>query len=141
MPLGTPVAGSAATVFVGTTSGAVTTPVGGLSTWTINGNTPTQQHDYYGQSSFFSVGKTARTIDFSNDYETADSGHAIIYAAFISKATIFVKILADGTNGETLPVKVGNQVITGDDVNNHTKVSWTFAQQGDPTTVGTGFGT
>jgi hypothetical protein len=141
MALGVPAPGSVAVLMVGTTSGAVTTPVGGLTTWDWVGDSPQQTHDYYQQPSVISVGKTSRTITLNNDYETADSGHAIVYAAFTSKNTIWCKILPDGTNGETLPVKVSHQEIHGPDVNNHTTVSWTFAQQGDPTVVGTGFGT
>lgn len=140
MPLGTPAAGTAAIIHVGATSSPVT-PLGGTSTWDYNGTTPQQTHDYYQQASVISIGATSRTISFSNDYETADSGHAVLYAAFISKATIWVKILPDGTNGETLPVKVATQAVSGPDVNDHTKVSWTLAQQAAPATVGTGFGT
>lgn len=141
MPLGVPAPGSVAVLHVGTTSGTVTTPVGGNKTWDWVGDSPQTTDDFYGQASVISVGKTTRTITLNVVYETADSGHAILYAAFISKATIWVKILPDGTNGEILPVKVGHQEIHGPDVNQHTTASWTLAQQGDPTQVGTGFGT
>jgi hypothetical protein len=140
MALGVPAPGSVAVLHVGATSTPIT-PVGGTSTWDHVADSPQATHDYYMQPSVISVGKITRTITLNNDYETADSGHAVLYAAFISKATIWVKILPDGTNGETLPVKVSHQEIHGPDVNGHTTVTWTLAQQGDPTTVGSGFGT
>ena len=140
MALGTPAAGTVAIIHVGATSSPVT-PLGGLSTWTYVGDTPQQTHDYYGQASVISIGATSRTVNLTNDYETADSGHAVLYAAFISKATIWIKFLPDGTNGETLPVKVAHQEVNGPDVNNHTQVAWTLVQQAAPATVGTGFGT
>lgn len=140
MALGVPTPGSAAVVLVGATS-TPTAPVGGLSTWTYTLDNPTATHDYYGQPSVKSVGKSTRTINFNNDYETADSGHAVIYAAAISKATIWIMLKPDGTNGETLPVKVSHQEVAGGNVNDHTTVTWTFEQQTDPAQVGTGFGT
>lgn len=141
MALGTPVAGTAAVLMVGTTSGAITTPLGGQSTWDWVSDRPQTEHPYYGQATVISVGKASYNVTLNNDYETADSGHAILYAAYDSQATIYFKLLPDGTNGKYLPVKVGHQEIHGPDVNAHTTVNWTLAAQGDPVTVGTGFGT
>ncbi len=140
MALGTPVPGSSAIINVGTSAGTVTTVLGGISTWDWVGDSPQTTHDYYQQPSVISIGQTARTITLNNDYETADSGQPILFAAFISKATIWIKILPDGTNGETLPVKVAHQEIHGPDANNHSTANWTLVQQAAPTTVGTGFG-
>jgi hypothetical protein len=140
MALGVPSPGSAAVIHVGATSTPVT-PLGGTSTWDWVGDSPQTVHDYYQQASVTSVGNTSRTITLNNDYETADSGQTVLFAAFVSKATIWVKILVDGTNGETLPVKVAHQEIHGPDANTHSTATWTLVQQGAPATVGSGFGT
>jgi hypothetical protein len=140
MALGTPVLGTSAVVQVGTTSNP-TTPVGGLVSWTYGVDTPTTARNYYGQASVNTVGKANRTIQFTLDYETGDSGQLILAAAVISKATIYARILPDGTNGEILPVKVSGGSIAGPDVNGFSTVSYTLAQQADPTIVGGGFGT
>ena len=141
MPLGTPVLSSVSVVHVGTTSGTVTTPVGGLLSWDWVGDSPTTRRDYIGQASSTAVGKDSRTITLPCDYETADSGQIILFAAFISKAIIYAKILPDGTNGETLPVRVSHQEIHAPDANGFNTASWTLEQAGAPTVVGTGFGT
>lgn len=141
MALGTQVLSSVSVVMVGTTSGAVTTPVGGLLSWDWVGDSPTTRRDYIGQASATSVGKDARTITIPVDYETLDSGQAILCAAFISKAIIYCKILPDGTNGETLPSRVAHQEIHAPDANGFNTATWTLEQAGSPIVVGTGFGT
>jgi hypothetical protein len=140
MALGTPALGTAAVVQVGATSNP-TTPVGGLVSWTYGADTPTSARNYYGQASVNTVGKTNRTIQFTLDYEVGDLGQLVLAAAVISKATIYARVLPDGTNGEILPVKVTGGSIAGPDVNGFSTVAYTLVQQADPTIVGGGFGT
>ncbi len=140
MALGTPVLGTSAVVLVGTTS-TPTTPVGGLVSWTYGADTTTTARNYYGQATVNTVGKTNRTPQLTCDYETGDSGQLILSAAIISKATIYIRVLPDGTNGETLPVKVSGGSIAGPDVNGFSTISYTLAQQSDPVVVGGGFST
>jgi hypothetical protein len=141
MALGTQVLGSLAAVLIGTVSGTVTTPVGGLVSWSYVDDVPSTTRNYYQQASSIAVGKDARTITLTCDYETGDAGQLILFGARTSKNTIYCKILVDGTNGETLPVKVTNSEIAGPDVNSYSTATFTLAQQTDPTVVGTGYGT
>lgn len=140
MPLGVPAPGSAAVILIGTTA-VPATPVGGLLTWNYVGDAPTTDRNYYGQASAVAAGKKTRSIAFSLDYETADSGQLILFAAFVSQATIWAKLMPDGTNGETLPSKVTHQEIAGPDANQFTTANFTLSQQTDPTVVAGGFGT
>jgi hypothetical protein len=140
MALGTPQLGTAAVIQVGATSNP-TTPLGGLVSWTYGVDTPTSARNYYGQASVNTVGKANRTVQFTLDYEQGDSGQLVLAAAVISKATIWTRVLPDGTNGEILAVKVSGGSIAGPDVNGFSTISYTLVQQADPTIVGGGFGT
>ena len=139
MPLGTQVLSSVSVVHVGATS-TPTTPVGGLLSWDHVGDSPTTRRDYIGQASATSVGKDSRTITIPVDFEAADDGQKVLVAAFTSKAIIWCKILPDGTNGETLPVRVSHQEIHAPDANGFNTASWTLEQAGTPAVVGLGFG-
>ena len=140
MPLGTPPLGTSVVVHVGATSTPVT-PLGGLESWEYGDDVPTTNHDWYGMPSSISVGKHARTISLTCTYLSADSGQIVLFAAKISVAVIWVKILPDGTNGETLPCRVTSAPITGPDVNDYSHVTFTLVQSTDPALVGSGFGT
>ena len=140
MALGTPVAGSACVIQIGLTS-TPATPVGGNATWTYPMDSPVTTRDYYGQASFVSVGKEAIIMDVTCDLESADSGQAILFGARLSRATVWVKVLPDGTNGETTPFKVASPTVAGPDVNQFTTASFRLTQFGPPVTVGGGFGT
>lgn len=139
MPYGTPVPGSSAVIQVGTTSNP-TTNLGGVVSWTYGVDSPSSTRNYYGQASVSAAGKTSRTIQFTLDYETGDSGQAILAAAVISKVDIWVRILPDGTHGEILQTKVSGGSVAGPDANGFTTISYTMLQQADPTQVGGGFG-
>jgi hypothetical protein len=141
MPLGTPILGSAAVVQVNTVTGATgAQPVGGLKTWDYVGDSPSTTDDFYGQASVVTAGKTTRTITLNVVYETADSGHAMIYSAFLTKNTIFFRLMPNGVAGEEVAVKVTHQEVHGPDVNGHTTASWTLGQQADPINIGGGLG-
>src|SRR4051812_22714735 len=124
MALGTPPLGSSVVVQVGATSTPVT-PLGGLTSWEYGDDVPTTTHNWYGQPSSIAVGKHARTITLTCTYESADSGQAVLFAAKISSAVIWVKILPDGTNGETLPVRITSAPIAGGDVSDYSTVTFT----------------
>ena len=138
MPLGTQVLSAVSVVTVGTTATPVT-PVGGLLSWDHVGDSPSARHDYISQASATSVGKSARTITIPVDLEAGDTGQAVLAAAFISKNIIYCKVLPDGTNGETLPVRVAHQELHAPDANGFNTASWTLEQAGDPVVVGLGF--
>jgi hypothetical protein len=145
MALGTPVSGSAlgptgTGLLVGLTS-TPTTPVGGNVTWTYPMDSPVTTRDYYGQASFVSVGKEAIIMDVTCDYESGDAGQAILFGARLSRATVWLKLLPDGTNGETTPFKVASPSIAGPDVNQFDTASFRLTQFGPPVVVGGGFGT
>lgn len=139
MALGTPQLGTAAVIQVGTTSNP-TTPIGGLVSWTYGVDTPTAARNYYGQASVNTIGKANRTVQLTLDYEAGDSGQLILAAAVISKADVYFRCLPDGTNGEILRTKVSGGTVAGPDVNGFSTVTYTLAQQADPTLVGSGFG-
>jgi hypothetical protein len=141
MPLGAPGLSAVSILQVGTSSTppAPNTPVGGLLSWDWVGDSPTTRRDYIGQGSSTAVGKTARTITVPVDYEVGDTGQALLAAAFVSKAIIFVRLLPDGTNGEILPVRVAHQEIHAPDANGFNTATWTLEQAGDPTAVAGGF--
>lgn len=140
MPLGTPPLGSSVVIHVGATSTPVT-PLGGVESWEYGDDVPTTKHDWYAQPTSIAVGKHSRTITLTCTYESADTGQMVLFAAKISSAVIWVKILPDGTNGETLPVRVTSAPITGPDVNDYSRVVFTLSQSTDPALVGSGFGT
>lgn len=140
MPLGTPVLGTAVVVLVGATS-TPATPLGGLNSWSYGDDVPTNARPYYGQPTAYAVGKHARTITLNCDYETADSGQIVLFAAKVSSAVIWVMFKVDGTNGETLPCRVSSAPIAGGDVGQFSTVSFTLVQSTDPAVVGGGFGT
>lgn len=138
MPLGTPVLSSVSIVTVGTTATPVT-PVGGVLSWDWAGDSPTARRDYIGQASATAAGKESRTITLSCDYEAGDTGQLVLEDGWNSKATIYVKILPDGTNGETLPTKVANMRIAAPDANGFNTVNYTLEQFAAPVVVGLGF--
>lgn len=138
MALGSQVLSANSVVQVGATATPVT-PMGGLLSWDHVGDSPTTRRDYIGQASATATGKIARTITLPCDYEVLDSGQAVLAAAFISKAIIYCKLLPDGTNGETLPVRVAHQEFHAPDANGFNTASWTLEQAGEPVIVGAGF--
>jgi hypothetical protein len=145
MALGTPVAGSAlgttgTGLLIGLTA-SPTTPLGGVVSWDYPMDSPIQTRDYYGQPSFIAVGKEAIIMDITCDLESGDAGQAILFAARLSRATVWVKVLPDGTNGETTPFKVANPRVGGADVNNFDTASFRLTQFGAPVAVGGGYGT
>ena len=140
MPLGTQTLGSAVIIHVGATSSPVT-PLGGLVSWSYPDDVGSTTRHYYGQASSIAIGKHARTIQFTCDYESADTGQLVLFAAKASAAVIWVKILPDGTNGETLPCRVTSSEIAGPDVNGYTTATFTLSQSTDPAVVAGGFGT
>lgn len=140
MALGNQVLSAVSVVLVGATA-TPTAPVGGLLSWDHVGDSPTTRRDYIGQASATAVGKDSRSITIPVDYEVGDSGQAVLAAGFISKNIIYCKLLPDGTNGETLPIRVSHQEIHAPDANGFNTASWTLEQAGNPVVVGTGFAT
>lgn len=139
MPLGTPVLTSASVVVVGLTA-TPTTPLGGLLSWTWTDNTPTTERRYIGQGASVAVGVSARSVTLNFDYEAGDTGQKVLHDAKTSQATVFFKALPDGTNGETLPIKVSNREIAAPDADSYHTLNFTLNQQATPTVVGGGFG-
>ncbi len=141
MQQGTQPLGTAVVVHVGASLAAATTLVGGLVSWDYGDDVPTTTRNYYQMASYISVGKHARTITLTCDYLSADSGQIILFAAKTSVAVTYVKILPDGTNGETLPCRVTSAPIAGGDVAAPSTVTFSLVQATDPTVVAGGFGT
>jgi hypothetical protein len=139
MAYGVPPEGSTARVFVGT-SDPPTTPVGGNFQWDDTEDTPSKKRAYYGQPTIFSTGVSGKTVTASCDYEVGDAGQQIIFAARIAKSAIFVGTCPDGTNGESVQVKVTNQKVAGPDPEGFSTVNWSFVQQAAPTVMGAGYG-
>jgi hypothetical protein len=140
MALGTPTLGSVAVILVGLTA-TPTTPVGGLVNADFPMESPVTTRDYYGQASYVAVGKESIVATISCDYETADSGQVILFDARISKATVYVRHLPDGINGETIPMKVNRARVGYPDVNGFTAADFTVSQFGAPVEVAGGLGT
>lgn len=138
MALGTPVLSSLSVVMLGLTATPII-PLGGLLSWDWTGDSPTQRRDYIQQASSTAAGKESRTITYSCDYETGDAGQLLLEDAWNSKATVYNKILPDGTNGETLPTKVANMKIAAPDANGFSTANYTLEQFAAPVVVGSGF--
>lgn len=139
MPAGTVIAGSSYKIKVGTTN-PPTIDVGGVKSWDYPFEAPTSKDDFYNFPSVITPGKKSGTMTLTCVNLTGDSGQQALYAAWTTQNTIYVQVLQDTTNGETLPVKVTNRSISGPDVNNPSQVVFTLGQQADPIVVGGGFG-
>lgn len=140
MPLGTPVLSTASVLLVGTTS-VPATPLGGLLSWTWSESVPTTERRYIGQAASTAIGPASRSVTLNFDYEAGDTGQKVLHDARTAGTQIWFKALPDGTNGETLPCKVGAREIGAPDADGYQTVTFTLNQTAAPVSVGTGFGT
>lgn len=139
MPLGTQVRSDALVLLVGATvSPAPAIPIGGLLNPRYPGQAPTQVRDYIGQASATSVGKFSRTLTIPCDTEAGDTGQKFLHDAMLAASIIFVTWRQDGTNGETLPMRVSSEDPGAPDANSFQTTTWTLNQAGAPVLVGTG---
>lgn len=137
MAFGTVPQGIDVVLKVGTSS--ADTLVGGINVWDYTGDRQTTQRDYYdGFPSLFTVGPASRTVQFQGDYAADDDGQAIVKAAFDAGTEIYASVAPNGTDGESVKVRVSQYKIGGPNPQGPPSLSFTMNQSEDPTDVGGG---
>lgn len=133
MPFGTVPNGTDNRVWVGTSSGAVTTPVGGLQGWEYGGEaTKTDEKFYNDFPSITTISDPLYDFVMSGKWNDGDSGLAVIKAAFASQAIIWAAVAPNGVDGEGLAVRVSRFRITGGGVEQAAGYQFSFAQAAEP---------
>ena len=77
-------------------------------------------------------------MQLQGDYASNDDGQAILKAAFDAGTTIYASTAPNGTDGESLPVRVSQYKIGGPNPNGPPSLSVTLNQATDPSDVGGG---
>lgn len=133
MPFGTVPNGTANRIWVGTTAGAVTTPVGGLQGWEYGGEaTKTDEKFYDAFPAITTISDPTYDAVMSGKWNDNDSGLNIIKAAFSTQAIIYAAVAPNGADGEGLPVRVSRFRLTGGGVEQAAGYQFSFAQAGAP---------
>ncbi len=133
MASGTVPLGTANRIWVGTTQGAVTTPVGGLQGWEYGGEaTKTDEKFYDDFPAITTISDPVYDMVMSGKWADGDSGLAIIKAAFATAAIIYGAVAPNGADGEGLPVRVSRFRLTGGGVEQAAGYQFSFAQAGVP---------
>jgi hypothetical protein len=139
MPFGTVPNGTANRIWVGTTQGAVTVPVGGLQSWEYGGESETTEETFYNDfPSITTVADPTRDFVMGGRWNDGDSGLAIIKAGFETKDIIYAATAPEGTNGEGLPVRVSRFRLTGGGPAQAASYQVSLVQAGDPFDVAGG---
>lgn len=139
MPFGTIPSVADTDILVGTTS-TPTTPVGGLQSASMGGQSETTTDEFYNAfPSNTTVGPNKWTVPLSGKYLKADSGQDIVNNAFYTKDVIYVSAAPNGTDGQKMPGRVSRLEVNFANPNQATAWQATIEQAGDVADVGTGF--
>lgn len=137
MAFGTVPQGTDVVLKVGTSS--ADTLVGATNVWDYTGDRQTTERDYYNAyASLFTTGPAKRVFQLQGDYAANDDGQSILKTAFDAGTTIFASAAPDGTNGESIAVRVSQYKVGGPNPNGPPSYSATLNQAADPTDVGGG---
>jgi hypothetical protein len=137
MAFGTVPQGTEVVLKVGTST--ADTLVGACTTWDYTGDRQTTERDYYnGFDSTTTTGPAKRSMQLQGDYAVNDDGQAILKAAFDAGTTIYASVAPNGTDGESLPVRVSQYKAGGSNPNSPATFSVTLNQAADPAAVGGG---
>ena len=136
MPFGTVPNGSSNRLFVGTSSGAVNVPVGGLQGWEYGGEGETTEETFYNDfPSITTVGDPVNDGSFSGKWADGDSGLVILKAGYNTQDVIYAAYQPNGTDGEILPCRVSRFRLTGGGVEQAAGYQFSLVQADDIITV------
>jgi len=147
MTIGVPIEGTSISIFVAPNSGTEAAPVegvyvevGNLTSIAKNGSrNKTSQTVFNRATAYVTYDQSVVTYTLQGLKSVGDGGQDELDTLFGSNATGFLKILWDGANGFTVPIKVGTKTGNGTPAD-RTQASWELSGQDDETLVGTGPG-
>lgn len=146
MPAGTPVVGTAVTIQVAPNTPALSNPpVAGtyvdcndLTTLSKNSTRNKQTQSVFMRATAYTTyGQREVTYSLNGLLSVGDSGQDALRTAEETNDVIFVKILWDGTNGFSVPCRVGTH--TGNSTpENRVEITYELTAEDDATAEGTG---
>ena len=147
MTIGVPIEGTSISIFIAPNAGTEAAPVegvyvevGNLTSIAKNASrNKTTQSVFNRSNAYVSYDQVVGTYTLQGLKSIGDAGQDDLDAAVDSNATMFLKILWDGTNGFTCPVKVGTKTGNGTPAD-RAQTSWELSAQDVETLVGTGPG-
>jgi hypothetical protein len=146
MPAGTPVVGTAVTIEVAPNTPALSNPptagtyvdCNDLTTLSKNSTRNKQTQSVFMRATAYATyGQREVTYSVNGLLSVGDSGQDILRAAEASNDVVFVKITWDGTNGFSVPCRVGSH--TGNSTpENRVEITYELSAEADATMEGTG---
>lgn len=137
MAVGTSRVGANFRLLVCATLGGTYLPVSHIDTWNRSGNSAIDSFPWFGGASEQIPGPLEVTASLGGFKSVGDSGQDLIRTQAAANATIFFKVLNDGTNGYTEEYRIGarSEEVTPAGLQ---RVSWEAGAVGAPAIVGTG---
>jgi len=130
--------GEDAIIHVGATSGAITTPVLGINSYTAPRTRPETTRKYFMMASQTFVGPSEDTIQLQGDYNYNDPGQDLIRAQYIAGTEFYVKILPDGTNGFSQKVRASQAELRGPSPDDPPGTTFQLVATADPVDIAGG---
>jgi hypothetical protein len=146
MPAGTTSLGSAVTLQVAPNTPALSEPpvegtyvdLNDITTISKNSQRNSSQQSVFMKTTQYNTfGRKTVTFSLNGLLSIGDSGQDVLRAAEDSNDVVFLKVLWDGTNGFSIPCRVGSH--TGNaDPDTRIQITYDLSAEDDATAVGTG---
>lgn len=139
MPFGVVPNGTSNLVAVSASVGGTYSPIGGLQGWEYGGEEQTTTEEFYNAfPSIITTGEPTNDGNYSGKWAEADTGLALLLAAYKAKTIVFGKFAPGGVDGETLPMRVSRFRLTGGGVRQAAGYQFSVVQADAPVNAGAG---
>lgn len=120
---------------VATSSGGSYSPISDLDNYSYNSDSPFKTFPVFQAAAHSVNDPEVGKLTLSGFKSIGDSGQDMLRAAKAARSVVYVKLLADGTNGFYRPFKVGTIQESATRDGNIVKVSFELSSDGDEVAV------